>query len=117
VGSRLQRGAARASDNAMSAGSHFSAPGLVSRIALLALAGLAGCAHRYRSALYLPCKPREITVSEEVYSANEETWVASCRGRDYGCWATAEGNKVRYGCKGMRQSARRATKGTADGGS
>jgi hypothetical protein len=43
--------------------------------------------------------------------------VASCRGRDYGCWATAEGNKVRYGCKGMRQSARRATKGTADGGS
>jgi hypothetical protein len=77
-------------------------------LALLTFAGLgAGCAHRARSAMYTPCKVREITVSEEVYTATEETWVATCKGRDYGCWAVADGNHVRYGCKAMRQSARR----------
>jgi|SRR5688500_8516585 hypothetical protein len=78
------------------------------RLALLALAGLGtGCAHRARSALYVPCKVREITVSEEVYTATEETWVATCKGHDYGCWAVADGNHVRYGCKAMRKSAHR----------
>jgi len=77
------------------------------RSAGLALLALTGCAHRARSAVYLPCKVREITVSEEVYTANEETWVATCKGHDYGCWASAEGNKVRYGCKAMRKAARR----------
>lgn len=54
--------------------------------------------------MYLPCKASQITVSEEVYSPTEETWVASCRGHDYGCRATSEGNKVVYACKAMRRS-------------
>jgi hypothetical protein len=107
----LRRAAHRASDCPMALGSRSSAGWL----ALLALWGLAGCAHRARSAMYLPCKVKEITVSEEVYTATEDTWVATCKGHDYGCWASADGNKVRYGCKAMRQSARRAR--TADAGS
>jgi hypothetical protein len=76
----------------------------------LALGALSGCAHRMRSSMYLPCKMREISVSEEVYGATEETWVASCKGHDYGCWATAQGNKVKYGCKAMRSSAKRTAR-------
>jgi hypothetical protein len=98
----------------MSQGLRFSALSWSGGILLVALLAQTGCAHRARSAMYLPCKVREITVSEEVYSATEDTWVASCKGHDYGCWATAEGNKVRYGCKAMRRSAKRAA--TADAG-
>ena len=102
----------------MSTGSRCSARRFLGVLALLAWASLSGCMHRYRSAIYLPCKAAEIKVSEEVYSPTEETWVASCRGRDYGCWATSEGNKVHYGCKAMRQSARRTPKSSApDAGS
>jgi hypothetical protein len=96
-------------------GSRSMASRAAGLLVLLTLLGLAGCAHRARSAAYLPCKVREITVSEEVYTATEETWVATCKGRDYGCWAVADGNKVRYGCKAMRQAARRAR--PADAGS
>jgi hypothetical protein len=100
----------------MAPGSRFSVGRWPGWLALLALAGFgAGCAHRARSAMYLPCKVREITVSEEVYTATEDTWVATCKGHDYGCWAVADGNKVRYGCKAMRKSARRER--TADAGS
>lgn len=88
-------------------------PACLRWLALSALALLAAaCAHRARSAMYLPCRVREITVSEEVYTATEETWVATCKGRDYGCWATSEGNKVRYGCKAMRTAARRRRAGS-----
>jgi hypothetical protein len=100
----------------MSLGSTRPARRSAGGLALLALLGLGtGCAHRARSAVYLPCKVKEITVSEEVYTATEETWVATCKGRDYGCWAVADGNHVRYGCKAMRKSARRER--PADAGS
>ncbi len=74
-------------------------------VGLALVAGSCTSTRRLRSSLYVPCRAKEITVSAETSNPGEDTWIASCRGRDYACSATAVGNKVSYRCKPCASAA------------